>query len=859
MRDGGHLQPGWALTLPADATPPHAHRPPGPATPEDPAGQPPRLAHQVVPDDWMWHLAGRYLDDETRYPEIAALNRHLADRYPNYPNHIQPGDRLLLPPGATDHGPRHHATGPAHPTSNHPPTQPPGGNPDEPTSPPPAPPTPSPPPTPGPPPTPAATPAAPARDPDGVIPPPEGAPPTTTSDPAAATPPAAPSPGQTSPGTGASGDAAEQPPADDHPGGVQLSDGAWIPWALAAALASAMAVVWQQRRRRYSPRRLHPDSPDPPSPTVGGEPAVLARIRRALHSRTGPAAPPAGGKPDRPEPEPDPAPPDTHPPPAAARLPAEPGEPPPVPELGRLPEGGTGLVGPGAAAAARAALTTALAAGAPTDPDAQTEVIIPADTLTSLLGTHPAAPGGWRRLRITPDLDTALTLVETRLLAAARLLDEYELTDLATLRQTAPAEQPLPPLLLVTTTPPAQARMRTRTALGLGHGQEISALLLGGWDHGPTLHVQPDGTCHPLGHSTHPAGQPTRLAVLDPAATTDLLHTLREAHTGCPRPDPTPPPAAGEPAAAQPPDTQPGPAPAAPPATLPVTEPGQTTPAVPAAVVSVLGTPQIHNAQTAGRPLRTAAVELLVYLAVHPDGADPDQIQEHLWPDTRRRLAAATLHTAASNLRHTLAAAARAHPQHAAAYLRKDKGRYRLGPEAVQIDLWTLQAACTRARHLTGPHRAQALREACQTYPGELAAGRDYQWITPHRERTRQLALDAHTTLAQHLTDQDPAEAARLLTRAVEIDPMAEHVYQQAMRAHHHLGDAHTIQTLLRQLARHLDSIGAQPDDHTIEPAGQLRHDLTRRARPPDAVTRPPPPASSPTNPKPPPAPTRTR
>jgi hypothetical protein len=46
---------------------------------------------------------------------------------------------------------------------------------------------------------------------------------------------------------------------------------------------------------------------------------------------------------------------------------------------------------------------------------------------------------------------------------------------------------------------------------------------------------------------------------------------------------------------------------------------------------------------------------------------------------------------------------------------------------------------------------------------------------------------------------------------------MAEHVYQQAMRACHRLGDAQAIQTLLRQLARHLDSIGAHPDDNTIE------------------------------------------
>jgi hypothetical protein len=77
-----------------------------------------RLVHEVARGDWMWHLAGRYLGDERRYPEIAALNPEYARRYPGYPDHIRPGDRLVLPPGAYDRGPRPHATGPVADTAS---------------------------------------------------------------------------------------------------------------------------------------------------------------------------------------------------------------------------------------------------------------------------------------------------------------------------------------------------------------------------------------------------------------------------------------------------------------------------------------------------------------------------------------------------------------------------------------------------------------------------------------------------------------------------------------------------------------------------------------------------------------------
>jgi DNA-binding SARP family transcriptional activator len=653
---------------------------------------------------------------------------------------------------------------------------------------------------------------------------------------------------------------------------VVLADGSWIPWALAAAVAAAMAVVWLQRRRRYRPRRLDDTDADTgelhleedPDPAASGEPATVSRIRRALrlHTRGNLPHTPPDPEPDEPD-EPAPAPaPGSGSGLRVARpaLPAVVGQDQqrPVPAVEPLPEGGIGLVGPGAEAAARGALVTALSAGAPVDPDAQTEVVVPAEVMVTLLGADAVRLGTWRRLRVTPDLDSALAVLEARLLATARLLDEYELEDLAALRAAAPAERPVPPLLLITAAPHAEARMRTRNVLGLGRAVGVSALLLGAWGHGPTVQIEVDGSCRPTAGGDLPAGVPQRMAVLDPQAAFELLATLREAHTGQAAPPAATGPATTTPATEPPAAAGNGDDPArdekkTPPGRddtpPPVPEPAEPAPApaagaeqggqqeptagVPTARVRVLGAPEIEGWQKAGRPLRKAAVELLVYLTCHPNGATPDQIQEDMWPDSRRRLAATKLHTAASNLRHLLAAAAGADHEQAGAYLRKEKGRYLLPAQPVEIDLWTLRAEYDRARRATDPaERAEALRRAVTAYQGELAAGRDYEWITGHREAARTLALHAHTTLADLTAEEDPGQAARLLLAAVEVDPMAETVYRQAMQACHRTGDAETIRKLLRQLASQLDTVGGEPADETIELADKLRTELNQQPGP---------------------------
>ncbi|AVT33315.1 peptidoglycan-binding protein [Plantactinospora sp. BC1] len=89
--------PHWLAAEPAS----------GPA-PQWLAGKPeeqPEPVYRVEKGDYLGHIAGRYLGDFDRYPELARLNE-IRD-----PDRIRPGQLLNLPPAAEDRGARQHATG----------------------------------------------------------------------------------------------------------------------------------------------------------------------------------------------------------------------------------------------------------------------------------------------------------------------------------------------------------------------------------------------------------------------------------------------------------------------------------------------------------------------------------------------------------------------------------------------------------------------------------------------------------------------------------------------------------------------------------------------------------------------------
>jgi DNA-binding SARP family transcriptional activator len=564
--------------------------------------------------------------------------------------------------------------------------------------------------------------------------------------------------------------------------GVLLPGGSWIPWTLAGALVATAGVVWAQRRRRYVPRPIDQFDEKPPLAL----PRIIDHARRAwnAHRRAVGVTPESSA-------------------PASMVVPS--------------PMSATviGLVGEGAVHAARGALVTALSSGKASLPGQRTRVVIAADMLAELLGTDPSSSYQWPRLRIADTLDQALTTAEEHLLRTARNRDEGPGADPKAL---------VGPLVLLTG-PPGSNSQRLHAILQIRHDAEISAIILGEWP-GNTVHIDADGTSH------SEVGTPLRrqFALLNAAETLDLLNVLREADTGEPTVTPAPAPLSivipPQPAApAQETDSaEPSHAQAEDEASADSTSSDNVGASAKSgkAQLRVLGRPEVLN-RPADIPMRGYATEIMVYLAVHADGAPSEQILDDLWPAERRHITANRLYTGVSNLRKILAASVGDHI--GAIYVDKRNGRYRLNPETVDVDLWRLRAGHTAARAAARhdqPARIAGLRRACLAGNGLLAAGESYEWIEPHRHGTLKLALDDHTALAVALQDDRPEEAARLLGVAFSLDQANEILCRAAMTAHHRTGNIEAIRSLLQTLTRALADIGEKPTSETATLVARL-------------------------------------
>ncbi len=767
-----------------------------------------RYTYTVRRGDNLSHIAADWLGDADRWPEIYHLNR--GRHFPvqggtlTNPDLIYPGWVLTLPPDAQPPAPA------TPPPATH--DQPGAG-----TS------THSRPVTPGASATPSPSPAA--STPASLAPSPTGAavsatPSTTRTSGTVATSGAAPT------GTASTDIHAGQGQRGSPSVRVRLPGG-WVSLPLAAAIVAAGSMVWLRRRRRYKPgalagpvlhdadlrplpavveqarrqvRRYAPELLHPPRDTLTVREA--ARLRRA--GQPLPAPPP-------PEPEG----------PDLAGLPS------------RLPAGGLGLTGPGAADAARGMLVATLSAGTPNDPDARGEIVIPAATLATLLGATAVEVGSLPRLTVAADLPAALTHIEELIIARRRLVEDEDAPDVDTLRAN-PDHPPVPLVLLLAEVPDRPLRPRLSTALHLGHPLATGAVLLGEWPDGDTLHVEADGTIQ--------GADEQHLAVLDAATATELLHVLREAHTGQPAShapaDPTQPPTEPQTELGRPDDRQ----------TLPVPSPAVAVlvprPRPPEAAsvqipddrlrapAQVLGTPSLYRLDhTPIDGLREVALELLVYLAVHRDGASLEDIKEAIYGDATRERAKQRLQTDVGNLRNRIRHILGITPKQRGDPVINTGGHYHLNPDLIDVDWWRVQDALAQATATTDPAlREAALWRARDAFHGPLAEGAEYEWILQDQEHARRQGVIIHTQLAALLADADPQQAAQCYEAAAALDPYNEDLAQAAMRAHAATGDAEAIKDRLRALRTALDDLDEEPDDATVQLATNL---IVRLRKPP--------------------------
>jgi DNA-binding SARP family transcriptional activator len=221
-----------------------------------------------------------------------------------------------------------------------------------------------------------------------------------------------------------------------------------------------------------------------------------------------------------------------------------------------------------------------------------------------------------------------------------------------------------------------------------------------------------------------------------------------------------------------------------------------------------------------------------VYLVASGGQAPQHQVIADVLPDELRSQAHHRLNTYVSNLRVNLKRAGGP-----AAYVAPPAERYALNRDALDVDLWRMQAAIAAADTAPDPAaRIEALRAAVASYTGPLAADRDYEWMEPHREAIRRQAIDVHLALVAALRDEQPAQALTVLHAAIGHDPYNETLYQQAMRLHACLGEIDAIRELRRAVNRRMGEIDTGPSDDTLALVDRLITDLQRRPRRPSPL-----------------------
>lgn len=522
---------------------------------------------------------------------------------------------------------------------------------------------------------------------------------------------------------------------------------------------------------------------------------------------------------------------------------------------------GLGLAGPGAPATARALIahlltSTGTSSGQP--PGEAPTVLIPADTAAALQLPDPGRIP--TPLRVISSLAAALDEAETEILRHARL---------STARGAASTGAAADGGLVVVSSVPADTR-RLQAILDAGSPAGVAAIMLGQWRPGTSVFVEADATVT----ATSPGlGEPlrgARLFCLTPADTAELLGQLhaaeRSEHPVTVETDATsdlaepgadrtgalskPPPGVrkasntiSSPARSTPSPqahphadgiTVPSPPPVADPATTSAAPDRPTQrdhrSARAALTLSVLGPvrltwtppdPPAGPATDITGAVSARLRELLVLLAVHPDGITRDRLADTLWPDTSAGRPFATLNKNLVRLRHSIAAATEGH---ICEIVLASGERHHLDSDVIATDFSVFSAALA-ARRAAGSdeQRTTAYRAVVAAYRGELGEGLAAEWLETSREAVRRDAVDSATSLARLLAGTDVRAALDMLETGRAFDPYNEAIYCDIMRLQRRLRQPDAIERTLALLTTRLAELDERPTPETLALAHRLQ------------------------------------
>jgi DNA-binding SARP family transcriptional activator len=226
----------------------------------------------------------------------------------------------------------------------------------------------------------------------------------------------------------------------------------------------------------------------------------------------------------------------------------------------------------------------------------------------------------------------------------------------------------------------------------------------------------------------------------------------------------------------------------------------------PLPALALLGPLKIAATKPRRRRLRSQTQELLVYLALHKEGATTDELVALLWPDVDIDNARARVHRAVSEARSQLGKV-----------IVRGGERYVLDRNSVAVDLDKFQALLARADARGDVDREQLLERALAYVRGEPLGGTDYSWAAGDVRHLRAKVVELLHDLGDLRLDKDNAAGALAAAeQALALDAYNESAHRLAMRAESALGLREAIVARYERLSRELDAqIGLEPERET--------------------------------------------